>query len=228
MSTSVTIIIPVLNESQAIQNHIDSLKWLAQSCAVLFIDGHSSDNTVDLLRSNHLKVLTSPFTGRGAQLACGISHLNDYCDVVLMLHIDTQLPESFKHDVTQAMKQNAWGHFDVCFNSNALLFKIIQTMMNWRSRITGIATGDQAIFVSKSTLKVYVNELSNHPLMEDIYLSKMLKKKFGRGTTIQKPVITSTRYWQKNGVFKAVIRMWKFRFLYSMGTSPKELFRRYY
>ena len=105
---------------------------------------------------------------------------------------------------------------------------MIQVLMNLRSRVTGIATGDQAIFVTKNELLNHVDKLKEHPLMEDIYLSKVLKAKLGRAYIIKDPVITSIRYWEKNGIFKTILKMWKFRLMYFFNISPKTLYQRYY
>ncbi len=195
---------------------------------MLFVDGNSTDNTVKVLKENHFKVITSKVTGRGAQLSFGASNVASSYEFLLFLHVDTKLPDSFELEIMKSAKTSKWGHFDVRLDSNKFIYKIIQFMMNIRSRITGIATGDQAIFVNKDEFMKHAEAMIEHPIMEDIYLSKKLKDKFGKGAVIKKPVVTSVRYWRKKGPIKTIIKMWKFRLLYFLGVSPNSLYERYY
>ncbi len=228
MPSYITIIIPVLNEELTIQNNIEYLNTLTSKCDVLFVDGSSSDNSVQLLKDNHLKVITSPIRGRGAQLGFGASNIHDTSELILFLHIDTKLPHGFESMMIKQTKLDYWGRFNISFDSDKAVFKIIQFMMNMRSKVTGIATGDQAIYVTKNELMNHIDKMIDHPLMEDIYLSKALKSKLGRGHIIRDPVTTSVRYWESNGIVRTIIKMWKYRLLYFFGTSPKQLYQRYY
>lgn len=228
MPQNITIIIPVLNEERTIQNKIEYLNTLTSKCNVLFVDGSSSDNTVQLLKDNHHKVITSPIRGRGAQLSFGASNINAKSELILFLHIDTTLPHGFESMISRQTNLDYWGRFDIRFDSNKTIFKIIQFMMNIRSRITGIATGDQTIFVTKNELMNHVSNMIEHPLMEDIYLSKSLKSTLGHGHIIKDPVTTSVRYWENNGIIRTILKMWKYRLLYFLGASPKQLYLRYY
>lgn len=228
MSTQLTIIIPVFNEELTIRNNLEYLNALASNHDVLFVDGASSDATVQTLKDNHHQVITSPIHGRGAQLSFGCSNANNSTRLILFLHIDTKLPQGFESMIAKHTDSNYWGRFNVRLDSDKTIFKIIQFMMNVRSKITGIATGDQAIFVSKNELMKHVDEMIEHPLMEDIYLSKTLKSRLGRGQIIKHPATTSVRYWENNGIISTMIKMWKYRLLYFFGVSPKQLYQSYY
>ena len=228
MHTNIAIIIPVLNEEPAILKNIEYLQSLEEQCDVIFVDGNSSDNTVQTLKDNHHKVITSPISGRGAQLSFGASNLNELIELILFLHVDTKLPDKFESMIRKQSKLDYWGRFNIRLDSNKVIFKIIQLMMNIRSKVTGIATGDQAIFVTKNEFMNHLDNMIEHPLMEDIYLSKALKSRLGRGIIIKEPVTTSIRYWEKNGIFTTMVKMWKFRILYYFGASPKQLYQRYY
>ena len=228
MTSYITIVIPVFNEELTIRNNIDYLNKLASNHHVLFVDGASSDATVQTLKDNHHQVITSPICGRGAQLSFGVSNANDLAELILFLHIDTKLPQGFESMISRQSHMDYWGRFNVRLDSDKAIFKFIQFLMNIRSKITGIATGDQAIFVTKNELMNHVDEMIEHPLMEDIYLSKVLKSKLGRGQIIKKPVTTSVRYWENSGIISTVIKMWKYRLLYFFGASPKQLYRSYY
>ncbi|MFK8027747.1 MAG: TIGR04283 family arsenosugar biosynthesis glycosyltransferase [Gammaproteobacteria bacterium] len=228
MKSKISIVIPVLNEEKIVRNNITRLNKLKTKCDVLFVDGQSIDDTVNVLKENQQQVVTSPIKGRGAQLAYGAKCVNEDTELILFLHIDTELPTGFELKIRIKPNIDYWGRFDIKLDSNKKVYKMIQVMMNLRSRITGIATGDQAIFVTKNELLNHVDKLKEHPLMEDIYLSKVLKAKLGRAYIIKDPVITSIRYWEKNGIFKTILKMWKFRLMYFFNISPKTLYKRYY
>lgn len=226
--SNIAIIIPVLNEQQTIQNNIKYLDRLNSKCEVIFVDGSSSDDTVEILKRNHHNVITSPIRGRGAQLSLGTTNTNENVEVILFLHVDTKLPEGFESMILKQTHQDYWGHFDIKLDSNKFIFKVIQIMMNLRAKLTGIATGDQSIFVTRKELMNHLERLTEHPLMEDIYLSKALNTRLGRGYIIKQPVTTSVRYWQQGGIVSTIIKMWTYRLLYFFGASPNYLYQRYY
>lgn len=222
------IIIPVYNEQENIEKNINELLILNKKADLYFINCESTDKTEELLRNHHLNIFNCPYKSRGAQICVGTENTPQQCGKILILHIDTKLPDNFSQQINDAFKHHEWGFFKASLDSNKRIFKLIQAMMNIRSQVTSIGTGDQAMFVKKSTLLQYTEKLSEHPLMEDIYLSKMLKKNHGRAHIINQPVITSTRYWTKHGIVKSIIKMWMFRLLYFLGMSPKKLYRLYY
>ena len=228
MLSTLSIIIPVFNEELIIRKKVDHLNWLNETCYLLFVDGNSTDSTVNILKENNFNVIKSPLTGRGGQISYGASNLNNNSEFLLFLHIDTLLPKDFYNEVNKYMEDYHWGFFRIKLNSNKLIFKIIQYMMNCRSQITSIATGDQAIFVRKNEFMNHIDAMNEHPIMEDIYLSKIFKNTIGNGAIIKIPVITSVRYWQNKGPVKTILKMWKFRFLYFIGASPKSLYVKYY
>ena len=228
MRNELCVVIPVLNEAKTVLNNLAYLSSLQKSSHLIFIDGKSHDQTVELLKSHRFNVLTSATKGRGGQISHGTVNVPKQCENILFLHIDTKLPANYAQLIQDALVNHAWGHFSVQFDTNKWMFKVIQFMMNKRSKFTGIATGDQAIFVSKELFSPHLNRVSEHPLMEDIFISKTLKKHHGRAHIIERPVITSVRYWAKHGIIKTVIKMWVFRFLYFFGMSPKKLYRLYY
>jgi rSAM/selenodomain-associated transferase 2 len=225
---NIAIIVPVLNEELVIQSNIEYLNTLSTICDVLFVDGSSSDRTVQTLKDNNHKLITSPIQGRGAQLSFGASNVDDSTEILLFLHIDTKLPLGFESMIIKQAKLDYWGRFNVRLDSNRLIYKLIQIMMNLRSRVTGIATGDQAIFVTKKEFMNHVDNMIEHPLMEDIYLSKALKSRLGRGHIIKDSVTTSVRNWEKKGIFKTIVKMWKYRLMYFFGASPQQLYQHYY
>jgi rSAM/selenodomain-associated transferase 2 len=148
-------------------------------------------------------------------------------DVLLFLHIDTRLPKDTVLLLQQKMgsDREMWGRFDVRLSGERLLFRIIENLMNWRSRITGIATGDQAIFISRS-LYEKVGGYADIPLMEDIELCRRLKCHM-RPQCLRQRVQTSARRWEVNGPVKTILLMWRLRFAYWLGADPGQLAERY-
>ena len=224
----ISIIVPVLNEETSIKQNITALKKLDKDNELIFVDGGSSDETLPLLSSNNFNVVYARGKGRGNQIAIGAEQSSEHSEILLFLHIDSVLPENFNGHITSAMRLANWGFFYITLDSKEIVFKIISKMMNLRSGLFNIATGDQSLFVKRSLFMNCIPEVKQHPLMEDIYISKYMKNNFGRAHVIKERVTTSTRYWKKHGVIKTIINMWRFRLLYFFGTSPKKLFDLYY
>ena len=221
------IVIPVLNEEVFIESHSKNLLSLTDTANVIFVDGGSTDRTVPLLRAHQFKIFQTNQSGRGSQLHAGLMQLNSSCEIILFLHVDTQLPENYLVHIKDTLRTHAWGRFNVKIKSSKTIFRIIETLMNIRSCITGIATGDQAIFVKVDFAVEKLQQLSDYPLMEDIYMSKQLKT-VSHPACIKTPVHTSARYWEKNGIFKTILTMWRYRLLFFLGVTPAKLFKKYY
>ena len=146
--------------------------------------------------------------------------------MLLFLHADTELPADAIDNVQQAVAQYDWGRFDVRLDSSEPLLKIVGLMINQRSQLVGIATGDQAIFIKKSLFE-QIGGYPDQPLMEDIELCKRLKK-ISRPACLKSKVITSARRWQQYGTWRTIFLMWQLRFDYWRGVSPNVLKQRYY
>jgi hypothetical protein len=141
------------------------------------------------------------------------------------LHLDTRVPEGANTLVAGAGAATAWGRFDVRLSGDHLVLRGVERLMNLRSRLTGIATGDQGIFVRRD-LFFDVGSFPEIPLMEDIALSRALKR-HGRPLCLYPPLVTSSRRWERHGVLRTVLHMWLLRLAYSIGTSPERLARWY-
>ena len=220
-----SIIMPVYNEAE---NIIASLRRLHDyrfmGHEVIVVDGGSRDNSFDCAVGLVDKLLMSK-PGRATQMNIGAEQATG--DVLVFLHADTHLPEGANSLIVNALAQNhQWGRFNVRLSGQHILFRVIETMMNWRSSVTGIATGDQAIFVRREAFE-QAGAYPEIKLMEDIELSKKLKKS-GKPACIKQPVTTSSRKWEQNGVLKTVLLMWQLRLLHFLGVSPDKLFSRYY
>ena len=216
-----SIIIPVFNEAGCIGDLLDSLPTDIET---IVVDGGSTDSTVEIATAKAVRVLSSKI-GRARQMNTGASFASN--EIFLFLHADTTLPVSFVSDLQQFhLSDNVWGRFDIRIDDTSTIFRIIEVMMNLRSRITGICTGDQAIFIKRSAFK----QLGGFPtiaLMEDIEISKQLKK-ISRPFCVHEPVVTSARRWLDGGIPQTILLMWRLRLEYFLGVSPGYLIRQYY
>jgi len=147
--------------------------------------------------------------------------------VLLFLHADTVLPPEADRIVLRALSNSlrVWGRFDVEIDGESPWLRIVARLMNWRSRATGIATGDQAIFVERSSF-VALEGFAPIPLMEDIDFSRRAKR-LSRPIALRERVVTSGRRWQRHGVWRTILLMWRLRLAYFFGADPRELAQRY-
>ena len=220
----VSIIIPVLNEAEHIADTLKSLDaYRRQGHEVIVIDGGSNDDTVSITQQYADKVLHSD-VGRAIQMNSGIDEALG--DALLFLHADTRLPGDAVSKVINAIEDGYfWGHFNVRLSGKHFMFRIIERMMNMRSCITGVATGDQAIFVGLESIEI-VGTYPQLPLMEDVVFSKRLRK-LGWPACIKQQVVTSSRRWEDKGILRTMLLMWRLRLLFFLGVSADKLARQY-
>jgi rSAM/selenodomain-associated transferase 2 len=234
-----SIIIPVLNEAALIDDVLASLAGLRdRGCEVIVVDGGSSDGTAERAEASRLadRVLRSA-RGRAVQMNAGAAHARG--DVLLFLHADTRLPEAADRAVLGALKSctapaigagqrarvDGWGRFDVRIAGSHWLLPVVAWSMNLRSRLSGIATGDQALFVTRS-LFGRCGGFPVQALMEDVALSARLRRDCAP-CCLREKVSTSGRRWEQNGVLRTIMLMWRLRLAYFFGASPQALARRY-
>jgi rSAM/selenodomain-associated transferase 2 len=232
---TIAVIIPVLNEAKLIGG------TLAQTLAlgfdeVIVVDGGSFDRTCSIVRSYAQRQppaslagqsacspirLLSARRGRARQLNAGAAATR--CDVLLFLHADTQLPPNASQAIFQALlgAKSVGGRFNVHFDSDRGVARIIGDLMNWRSRWSGIATGDQAIFVRREIFE-QMGGFADIPLMEDIDFTSRLRR-LGHFISLTDTVLTAFRRWEQNGPLRTILLMWTLRFLYWIGVSPHRL-----
>ncbi|WP_201560097.1 TIGR04283 family arsenosugar biosynthesis glycosyltransferase [Psychrobacter sp. NC44] len=238
---TVSIIIPVLNEANNLPLLLDNINKLNPNPQqVIVVDGGSNDDSIGIIRSfinelmldNDRKIdwqMTESKAGRALQMNAGAALATG--EVLLFLHADTQLPINAIESVSEAMKRAEWGHFDVQIASRQPTLRLVSQMINWRSRLSGIATGDQAIFISQSLFE-QIGNYPNQALMEDVELCKQLKGKQLKGIAkpacLKSKVITSARRWQQHGTWRTIILMWHLRFDYWRGVSADNIKARYY
>lgn len=216
-----SLIVPMLDEAAGIAAALAALRPLAAEIVV--VDGGSRDASPALAAPHADRVLSAP-RGRARQMNAGAAAAGG--DVLLFVHADTRLPADADRRVLAAIDRGAvWGRFDVRIDGASRLFPLIGWLMNRRSRLTGIATGDQAIFVRRDAFRA-VGGFPEQPLMEDIALSAALKR-LGRPACLPGPAVTSGRRWEKHGVLRTVLLMWRLRLRYFLGASPAALARDY-
>jgi rSAM/selenodomain-associated transferase 2 len=220
-----SIIVPVLNEGEGVAAMLEALADLRSLGAeVIVVDGGSRDATVQRARLRADHVLSAP-RGRALQMNAGAQKAAG--DVLLFLHADTRLPADADHVVLNGLQRcgRSWGRFDVKIDGRHPFFPVIALLMNLRSRLTGIATGDQAIFVKQEAFSA-VGGFPSIALMEDIALCKRLKR-LGPPLCLRARVTTSARRWERNGVVATIMLMWRLRLAYFFGRDPNELARQY-
>ena len=220
----VSIIIPVLNEADRISDTLASLAgFREQGHEVIVVDGGSEDDTVVLSHQLADRVLRSD-RGRAMQMNCGIEHAQG--DVLLFLHADTMLPADAISKMIAAVEDgHFWGRFNVRLSGKHLLFRVVEQMMNLRSCVTGVATGDQAIFVSRESIDI-IGSYPQMPLMEDIVFSKRLRN-LGWPACLKLPVLTSSRRWEQRGIVRTILLMWRLRLLFFLGVPADKLAKQY-
>jgi rSAM/selenodomain-associated transferase 2 len=223
--SKLSIIVPVLDEGEHIAAMLDGLADLRSlGVEVIVVDGGSRDATMQRARLRADCVISAP-RSRALQMNAGAARAAG--DVLLFLHADTRLPDEADHVVLNGLQRSgrAWGRFDVRIEGRHPLLPMVAWFMRVRSRMTGIATGDQAIFVRREAFHA-AGGFPAIPLMEDIALCKRLKR-VSRPLCLRQSVVTSGRRWEKNGFLRTIILMWRLRLAFFLGAEAKELARRY-
>lgn len=220
----VSIILPVLNEENTITAALACLQPFRRAGhEVIVVDGGSDDNTL-LLANEAADTVVVSRPGRAVQMNNGAAVASG--DVFLFLHADTVLPDGALQTMALlAEKPDFWGRFDLRLSGENYIFRLIEWLINLRSRISSVATGDQAMFVERGVFE-RVNGFPEIALMEDIALSKRLKKR-SSPVCLKQRVTTSSRRWEQNGVLATVILMWKLRLYYFLGVRPEKLAQLY-
>lgn len=225
---TISVIIPTLNEERSLPGTLACLSASALT-EIIIVDGGSTDGTLRLAqefcaRTADARVITAP-RGRARQMNEGVKSSRG--EILLFLHADTQLPAQAGRIVESALAQRnaVGGRFNVRFDSPSAWGRIVSSLMNHRSRLTGIATGDQALFVRRQVFEL-LGGFADIPLMEDIEFSRRLRQA-GRIVALRDTVVTSFRRWHTQGPLRTIVLMWTLRFLYWVGVSPFRLSRWY-
>jgi rSAM/selenodomain-associated transferase 2 len=224
MTTDLSIVIPVLDEAPQIAVRLADLQGLrAMGVELVVADGGSEDGTVTAIDALADRVIVAP-RGRAAQMNAGAAASRGR--ILLFLHADTRLPDSALADILAALGSGSdWGRFDVRIDGRHVLLRVVEYLMNLRSRFTGIATGDQAIFVRREVFQ-RIGGYPELPLMEDIALSAALLRQ-SPPACLRETVLTSGRRWERHGLLRTILLMWWLRAAFFFGADPRRLAQRY-
>ena len=228
MTPTLSIIIPALNEAKSIDHTLQSARASVRATdlnvELIVVDGGSTDDTISLAKPLADQVIESP-RGRARQMNTGAATAQG--KYLLFLHADTTLPaDAGKQLEVVFTRKSAWGRFDVKISGQSRMLPVVAFMMNTRSRLTGIATGDQAMFVRRDLFES-IGRFADQPLMEDIELSKRLIEQ-ARPVCLKGPVQTSGRRWESRGVWRTIALMWRLRWRYWRGESADQLAEEYH
>ena len=223
--TSLSIIVPVLDEAASIAATLESLAQPRREGAeVIVVDGGSRDATCRIAAPLADHVIHAP-RGRAAQMNAGARAAAG--EVLVFLHADTELPPGALDAIGRSLEESGreWGRFDVAIAGADPLLALVALLMNARSRLTGIATGDQAMFVRRAAFE-RAGGFPDIPLMEDVALSKRLKRS-SHPACLRDRVLTSGRRWEREGTLRTIVLMWRLRLAYALGADPRRLARTY-
>ena len=214
----ISVVVPALNEAGRISMLLSALRSLG-ACEIIVVDGGSGDGTLEEAGALADSVIESS-AGRARQMNAGAETAAG--EVLWFVHADTLPPRDALASIRQAVRSGrAWGRFDLRLDGRHPAFRVIERLINWRSALSGIATGDQAIFVTREAFEA-AGCWQEIPLMEDVALSRQLKRSC-RPARIRTPVLTSSRRWERNGILRTVWLMWRLRFAYWRGVDPEAL-----
>ncbi len=219
-----SLIMPVLDEAASIEATLASLQPLTQrGMEVIVVDGGSRDATAALAAPLCTRVVEAS-RGRARQMNRGAAAASG--ERLLFLHADTRLPRGADRLIDEALSgRHCWGRFDIRLAGHHRLLPIIATAMNLRSRLTGIATGDQALFMTREAFDA-VGGFPDQPLMEDVEISSRLKR-LSSPACLRQKVVSSGRRWEQQGAWTTIRLMWRLRWRYWRGASPQRLAREY-
>jgi rSAM/selenodomain-associated transferase 2 len=222
--TLLAVVVPALDEAGAIESTLGALAPpRARGVEIVVVDGGSRDGTPTLAAPLADRVLASD-RGRARQMNAGAAATR--ADCLLFLHADTRLPADADRRVLDAVQRGAtWGRFDVRIDGRSRWLPVVAALMNLRSRLTGIATGDQAIFVTREAFE-RVGGFADQPLMEDVEISRRLRR-IAPPACLRDRVVTSGRRWDTHGAWRTIVLMWRLRWAYWRGAPAQELARRY-
>ncbi len=222
----ISVIVPTFNEAPGIVATLQRLQPLrGRGHEVILVDGGSHDATLNLAHPWVDQVLQSDL-GRATQMNAGVTAARG--SVLWFVHADTLIDPDMDSDLLQALgtPTTHWGRFDVRLSGDRCLLRLVARLMNLRSRLSGIASGDQGIFVRRAAFE-RVGGYAEIALMEDIELSRRLKKTQGRPSCLRRTVLTSSRRWERQGIVRTILLMWRLRLAYAFGADPAALVKQY-
>jgi rSAM/selenodomain-associated transferase 2 len=225
VTPSLSVIIPARNEARALPALLEDLAPLrAAGAQLIVVDGGSSDGT-RALAAAHADLVLETDAGRARQMNAGAAAAQG--EYLWFVHADTRVAGASIRCLLEVLAEHPlWGRFDVRLSGRSLALRLIGTMINLRSRLTGVASGDQGLFVERAAFEA-LGGYADIALMEDLELSRRLKR-LARPLCLRPPLSTSSRRWERQGVWRTVLLMWRLRLAYYCGASPDQLARRYH
>lgn len=217
---TVSVVIPVLNDAPSLRRLIDDIR--NTEFEVVVVDGGSDDDSQSVA-SGAARVISAT-RGRGTQLAAGVGVANG--DWLWFVHADTRLSQRAVGVLVERLDKPGWGFFSVRLDGGTWPYRVIERLMSWRSGASGIATGDQGIFVHRELLEA-VGGVPRQPLLEDVELCRRLRR-LAKPVVLREPLVTSSRRWEHYGIARTILAMWWLRFRYFAGADPNALARQYY
>lgn len=222
MEYALSIIIPVYNDASAITELFSNTRF-EPHVELIGVDGGSNDNSFEILKT-HCHIAIQSETGRAIQMNAGAKKAS--ARQLLFLHADSRLPRSYLTDIQYALTEHDWGRFNLRFELPAFKYKVLAKLINVRSKLTQVATGDQCLFFKRSFFN-NINAFPNIPLMEDVAISKIARQE-GRYAALSSQATTSARRWEQHGFVHTIFLMWQLRLAYFLGTAPETLHKWYY
>jgi rSAM/selenodomain-associated transferase 2 len=221
---TISVIIPVFHEYEIINRIINHLRAFGPTTEIIVVDGDPSGSSISVITAPDIIRFTSP-KGRGNQLAAGVAIATG--DILLMLHADTLLPNKAFQAIQAAVAQGAsWGAFRLGIDATGVLYRIIEQTVVLRCKLFTLPYGDQAIFVTRSSLDS-IGGIPAIPLMEDVELARRLHRAGYQFALLQQHVVTSPRRWQRDGIVKRTLFNWWLLLRYLAGSDPHKLMERY-
>ena len=220
---SLSIIIPVRNEASHLPSLLNALqKRKSDNTEVIVVDGCSEDDTLNVICQRKNRILHSE-PGRAQQMNTGAQHAKG--EYLWFLHADSKVDFDFESIIESGLKNKKWGWFNVRLSNTKIIFRVIESMMNYRSKITSVATGDQGIFIHKN---IFIEQglFPSIALMEDVKFSKKIRSSESPFIS-DTPLETSARRWEENGPIRTIFKMWTLRLLFFIGASPNWLNKQY-
>lgn len=220
---SLSIIIPVRNEASHLPSLLNALqKRKSDNTEVIVVDGCSEDDTLNVICQRKNRILRSE-PGRAQQMNTGARHAKG--EYLWFLHADSKVDFDFESIIESGLKNKKWGWFNVRLSNTKIIFRVIESMMNYRSKITSVATGDQGIFIHKN---IFIEQglFPSIALMEDVKFSKKIRSSESPFIS-DTPLETSARRWEEDGPIRTIFKMWTLRLLFFLGASPNWLNKQY-
>lgn len=220
MSLKLSVVIPCLNEAETLQRLLKDLQYLRdQGHEIILVDG-GSDSSPQPSIKDYVDRFQVCSPGRAIQMNAGARLASG--DLLWFLHADSQIEPGLEQALLALPGSDPlWGRFDIRLSGSHLMLRVVERMMNWRSRVSGIVTGDQGLFV-EAALFDEVGGFPQQPLMEDIEISRRLRR-IAAPCCLPQKLLTSSRRWERGGVFATILLMWGLRFAYWLGVSPTRL-----